>query len=322
MAYQAGNKILDDEYNNFVTSSSTPVGINHMIGTGSGVYGLGQTELGTVDAGTIINASQWNSLFSAMDNIANHLNVSITSTEAKSAGDSIAIKSNLINDLQLIEDALAGGSTGVTALTTSATLRTSTSTTRCVGSHVAEHSVTFSSADQMRHFFNGGGKIRTTLSRSSNGGGSATSKDSSFDELISAIGNFDIGSKATTRSGSGETVTTDGLGNGFHDLGTGYTVLLKLTQDSGTYTSNYIQIEAKLNAAPGTAVTMTIKTSLVDADAGDGTFTSGNTSGVDTYANFVGTTNVNLATVSPNTSEGLVSVPSAPTHAEVSNTSS
>ena len=174
----------------------------------------------------------------------------------------------------------------------------------------------------MRHFFNGGGKIRTTLSRSSNGGGSATSKDSSFDELISAIGNFDIGSKATTRSGSGETVTTDGLGNGFHDLGTGYTVLLKLTQDSGTYTSNYIQIEAKLNAAPGTAVTMTIKTSLVDADAGDGTFTSGNTSGVDTYANFVGTTNVNLATVSPNTSEGLVSVPSAPTHAEVSNTSS
>ena len=94
MAYQAGNKILDDEYNNFVTSSSTPVGINHMIGTGSGVYGLGQTELGTVDAGTIINASQWNSLFSAMDNIANHLNVSITSTEAKSAGDSIAIKSN------------------------------------------------------------------------------------------------------------------------------------------------------------------------------------------------------------------------------------
>ena len=45
MAYVAGDLILDDEYNTFVTSTSDPIGINHIMGTGATVYGLGQTEL-------------------------------------------------------------------------------------------------------------------------------------------------------------------------------------------------------------------------------------------------------------------------------------
>ena len=319
MAYVAGNTILDDEYNTFVGSSTSPYGINHIFGTGSGSYGLGQTGLSTVAAGNTITAAQWNSLFSAMDNVANHTNDTLTSTTAKAAGDTIAIKAALIADLATLAASVADGSPNATALTTSSTLQTSNSSTRWAGSHVVEQSVTFASANAMRFFFNAGGKIRTSLARTGNGGSSATSKDSSFSELISAIGNFDIGAQASTRSGSGETVTTNGLANGFHDLGTGYTVLLKLTQDSGTYTTNYIQVEAKLNAAPGTAITITVKTSLVDVDGGDGTFTSGNTSGVDQYANFVGITSVRLATLNPNTSEGLVSVSVPSSTAVVSN---
>ena len=44
MAYTAGDTILDDEYNTFVNSSSSPFGYNHFAGTGSGAYGLGQTH--------------------------------------------------------------------------------------------------------------------------------------------------------------------------------------------------------------------------------------------------------------------------------------
>lgn len=320
MAYVAGNTILDDEYNTFVGSSSSPYGINHMIGTGSGSYGLGQSTLSTVAATNTITAAQWNSLFSAMDNLANHTNDTLTSTTAKAAGDTIAIRAALQADLATLAASVAAGSPNATALTTSATLQTSNSSTRWAGSHVVQQSVTFASADAMRFFFNAGGKIRTSLARTGNGGSSATSKDLSFNELISAIGNLDIGAQTSTRSGSGETVTTNGLANGFHDLGTGYTVILKLTQNSGTYTSNYIQVEAKLNAAPGTATVITVKTSLVDVDGGDGAFTSGNTSGVDAYANFVGTTSVRLATLNPNTSQGLASVSVPSSTAVVSNT--
>ena len=40
MAYTAGDTILDDEYNAFVTNSSSPFGYNHFAGTGATVYGL------------------------------------------------------------------------------------------------------------------------------------------------------------------------------------------------------------------------------------------------------------------------------------------
>ena len=70
MGYVAGETILDDEYNTFVNSSSSPYGYNHFAGTGALAYGLGQTELATVGAGDTVTASQWNSLFTGMDNIA------------------------------------------------------------------------------------------------------------------------------------------------------------------------------------------------------------------------------------------------------------
>jgi hypothetical protein len=150
-------------------------------------------------------------------------------------------------------------------------------------------------------------------------GSTATDKDDSVDELISAIGNFDLKAAVSTRSGSGETVTTNGLANGVMDLGTGYTVLLKLTQSSGTYTSMYIDIQAKLNAAIASAVTVTMKYILIDPDAGDEAYQNPNTSGVDQYANYIGTTDFALSIVAPTTAQGLASVSTIASSAVVSN---
>lgn len=320
MAYTAGDTILDDEYNGFLGNTSSPIGINHTFGTGSGEYGLGQTAISTVAAGNTITAAQWNSLFTAMDNVANHTNDTLTSTTARSAGDAIAVISALSTDLDTLAASVAAGCPNTTAISTSAALQTSASSTRWAGSHVVEHSVTFSNANEARWFFNAGGKIQINVSRTGNGGGSATSKDSSVDELITGLGDFKFGSVASTRSGSTETVSTDGLSIGLHDLTTSYQTVLQLTQDSGTYTSMYFQIEAKADAAAGSATVVTIKTSLVDPDAGDSEFTSGNTDGVDQYANFVGTTNVILKTVDPTTAEGLTTVYTPSSTAVVSNT--
>jgi hypothetical protein len=319
MGYVAGEKILDDEYNNFVNSSSSPFGYNHFAGVGALNYGLGQTEITVNTAGDTITAAEWNTLFTGMDNIANHTNDTLTSTAARSAGDSIAIKSALVADLASLAAEVAGGSTSATAVGAGAELQSSVSSTRWAGSHIVEHSITFASNANLRYFFNAGGTMRMSFTRNGNGGGSATDKDDSVDELISAIGNFDLKSAVSTRSGSGETVTTNGLANGIFDLGTGYTVLLKLTQSSGSYTSMYIDVQAKLNAAIASAVTVTMYYRLVDADGTDSEYTSGNLSSIDQYENFIGITDFSTRIVAPTTAQGLASVTTIASSAVVSN---
>jgi hypothetical protein len=319
MGYVAGEKILDDEYNNFVNSSSSPFGYNHFAGTGALGYGLGQTEIAVNVAGDTITAAEWNTLFTGMDNIANHTNDTLTSTAARSAGDPIAIKSALVADLATLAASVAAGCTSATAVGEGSELQSSVSSTRWAGSHIVEHSITFASNANLRYFFNAGGTMRMSFTRNGNGGGSATDKDDSVDELISAIGNFDLKSAVSTRSGSGETVTTNGLANGIFDLGTGYTVLLKLTQSSGSYTSMYIDVQAKLNAAIASAVTVTMYYRLVDADGTDSEYTSGNLNSIDQYENFIGITDFSTRIVAPTTAQGLASVTTIASSAVVSN---
>ena len=317
MGYVAGEKILDDEYNTFVNSSSSPFGYNHFAGTGSGVYGLGQAAIPTVTAGDTITASQWNTLFTSMDNIANHTNDTLTTRAQVSAGDAIAIKSAVAADLATLAASVAGGSVNATALTTSSALQTVTTASEGWDtSATQEVSVTFASADTMRHFFNAGGKVRVTVGTTQ---GSTNPKDQAFIDLGTALGNIDIAAQSTLRSGSGETLTTNGLANGFHDLGTGYTVLIKLTSDNSNYTSNTVEIAAKLDAAVGTAVTMTIRMIATDPSS-DSQYTSPNTSGVPAAVKDTPRMVTTLFTLSPNTSEGLGTALGISSSATVSNT--
>ena len=302
MGYVAGEKILDAEYNTFVNSSSSPFGYNHFAGTGSGAYGLGQSHLVTVNAGDTITASHWNNLFTAMDNIGNHTNDTLTTRTQVEAGDTVAIKAAVEADLASLAAEVAGGSTSATALTTSSALQTITTASEGWDTSATQDvTITFADADKMRHFFNAGGKVRITVGTTE---ASTNPKDQAFKDIGTAIGNLDIGAQATTRSGSGETLTTNGLSNGFHDLGTSDTVLLKLTSDNANYTSNAVEIKAKLDAAVGTAVTMTVTVVSTDP-AADDQYTSPNTSGVPAAVKDTPRMVTTLFTLDPNTSEGL-----------------
>ena len=118
MAYAVGDTISNSDYNGLLnnTASGTPNagvaarGINYIAGTGAGEYGLGQTELNSVGAVDVIQAAQWNSLFTFMNNIANHSNDTLTSTTAVSAGDVIVggdaegLPQSIIEELSTIED--------------------------------------------------------------------------------------------------------------------------------------------------------------------------------------------------------------------------
>ena len=323
MAYTAGDTILDDEYNAFVNNSSSPFGYNHFAGTGSAQYGLGQSAISTVSAGGTVQASQWNTLMTGIDTIANHTNDTMTSRSAVSAGNTIAIRSAVAADLATLAASVAGGCTSATALTTSSAKQTSSSSSTWTGSHTVEHSVTFSDANKMRHFFNAGGKIRVAKSRTGNGatGGGATTKDSNWTNLYAALGNIDIASQASTRSGSGETLTTNGLANGFHDISTSYVHLIRLTEATSPYTANYIDVHVKLNAAVGSATIMTVKTTANDG-AADDTYTSGNTSSVDATPDRNGTHAATIAVTSVTSAQGLSSAIAESSTAVVSNSTS
>ena len=318
MAYSAGDTILDDEYNTFVNSSSSPYGYNQFAGPGSGEYGLNQSTISTVSAGGTVQASQWNSLFTGLDNIANHTNVSITSTSV-SAGDTIAIKAALITDLANLAAAVAGGSTSATALDAATSVGTSTNSGTWNGTSTIERSVTFANNNTMRAFFNAGGFIRIDPSCVT---GIDGLKDDVFNDLTTtATGNLDLKAHSTSRSGSGETLTTNGLANGFHDLGTSYTVLLKLTSDNSGYTSNTVEYSAKLNAAVGSATVLTIKMVSVDGD-NDDTYTSPNTSGVPANPNEAPRMTLALLASNPNDTQGLAADITSASNAEVSNSTS
>jgi hypothetical protein len=168
----------------------------------------------------------------------------------------------------------------------------------------------------MRAYFNGGGSIRIDPSVVT---GIDGAKDTVFADLTAtAIGNLDFGAHATTRSGSGETLTTNGLANGFYDISTSYVTLIKLTSDNSGYTSNTVEIFAKLNAAPATATVVTIKMVATDA-ADDTTFSANNLSSVPTNPNEAPKIVLALIEEFPDDSQGLAADIRSASNAQVSN---
>jgi len=323
MGYAASDKILPAEYNAFLTNTSNSgdiaaYGINHIMGTGLLNLGLGQTALHTVNTAEKITVAQWNSLWTAMNNIQNHTNITaLTSTVSREVGDVIAVKAALLTDLNALATAVQGGSTLATAITTSASVRSVTTAAEGWDSTAThEISITWASANDMRFYFNQGGKVRIVVSATAS---SLSAKDNSYVDLGTGIGNLDIGSQSSTRSGSTETLTTNGLAVGFYDMTTSYQTIIKLTSDNSTYTSNTVEISAKLNASPGTAVTMTIKMVATDGSA-DTQYTAGNTASVASAIKDTPQMVTTLYMLRPNTTEGLATVYNEASTAQVSNT--
>ena len=322
MAYVAGDTILDDEYNNFVNASSTPFGINSIMGTGTGDVGLGQTELATVGAGDTVTAAQWNSLFTAMDNIANHTNDSLSSTTARTAGNTIAVVSALAADLLSLENEVKGGSTSATAISAGSEDLSLVASAVFDTSHIVEAKYTFAGGDEARFFFNAGGKLRINFTNNKTNN---TGKDASVDALLAALGNLDIGSKVSTRSGSGETLTTNGLSIGYYDLTTSYQTIITLTEDSGDYSGDIqVKIEAKTDSAHADSrgnngVNITVKCSLLQNETTRTDYTSGNLSSVNVEEEACGPTDFSFRTMDPTTAQGLSTVYTSISVAEVSN---
>jgi len=284
MAYTTGDTILDDHYNGFVAS------INSIWGSGSGAAGYGQTStLSTVSAGSTITATQWANLFSRVTSIANHQGTSITALTNPSAGDSIDAKANLdANITSLLNNKLNAASTG----TDSTSTRSGTSTWYTTTTQ--EFTIDFGSDNEARYYFNAGGQLRMSSSRS---GGTSNNKNTEWTDLCGDIGTVVLSGgsanavidgvtySGTDKIGGGGATPTIADNTGFHDLTTSYVSIFKQFADTSPYTSNYIEISAKYNGSGTVSIKFVYQDAATDTttdsvgnaltqDRVDGTLTS------------------------------------------------
>jgi len=282
MAYSSGSTILDDDYNIFATGNAAGTGdnntanINTVLGTGTGDKGYGQTNtVSAVSAGATITATQWATLLTRMTSLAAHQGTSITAISNPNAGDTIsayaALSSNITSIFNNRNNASANGSditaNGTTTTTSSWDVRAVTTKT-----------VTFASADALRYFFNAGGMIRMSFSRS---GGTASDKNTEWTDLLNQTGTIvatgaaasktinAVAYTGTTKIGGSGTPTTLATATGVYDY-TGTPVeIFKQFADTAPYTANFINITAAISGAVITFV-VTLEDAAADTIAPDG----------------------------------------------------
>jgi hypothetical protein len=242
MAYQSGDTILDDHYNGFASS------INTIMGTGSGDSGYGQSTVSSVSAGSTITATQWVNLLNKISTAASHQGSSITSITNPTTGDTISAYTALSGNITTVtnnrRNAAATGTSSATASSGTNTWRDKQTTT---------FTVQFASANAARYFWNAGGLVSLSFSRS---GGTSSSKNTAWTALCSAAGTVYISGGSGNATIGGTTYSgTDKIGGsgsatvndnyGWYDLTTSAVQNFKQNDATYLYTANYIQTQVR-----------------------------------------------------------------------------
>jgi hypothetical protein len=248
MTYATGQTITVTEYNTFAGD------INTVWGIGTGAKGYGQTNtISTVSVGNTITANQWTTLLARLSSAAAHQNTAVTSPTSVTTGNTISVISALSTDVTAINTNALNTAVAATTDTSDPesvnASRTGTWQTACT--HV--FTVTFAdnsgpsgngAQDAARQFFNAGGKIIISAARS---GGSATTRNTAWTNLLTACGTITFGASSTTKTGGSGTPTTLATSTGYHQLATTDTVIFKQFDTDAAYTANYYEIKVKTN---------------------------------------------------------------------------
>lgn len=245
MTYASGGIIAAADYNTLRSNGSN---IYDHFSTGTGQRGLGQTSpsLTTVSAGTTITATQWTNLITAINKTLVHQGDAAFSPASVAAGGIITYYSTLT-----AKSALAYTNAGTTAglARSDATV---VNTDRGPGNDwgtvagndtlTFSNTVTFADGNSARYFFNGGGLIKLTFSRT---GAAAHTRDTEFSTLCTDCGTVTFGYRNTTKVGGGGATPTVLLNanNGGYWSGTGSPVIHFHQLDNvGNYSASYIKV--------------------------------------------------------------------------------
>ena len=206
MTYSAGNTIIDDDYNIFATGNAAGSGdnnvanINTVWGSGTGDKGYGQSStLSAVSAGNTVQATSWANLVARNTSLANHQGSSITAITQPTAGNTIAaftaLSTNITTTFNNRNNAAGSGSDSTV---------NSVSTSGWNNSSTLSKTFTFSSENAKRYFFNAGGMIRLSWSRS---GGTSSTQNTTWSNLLTAAGTLVLTGAAASKSIAGTSYT-------------------------------------------------------------------------------------------------------------------
>lgn len=224
-----------------------------IMGTGAGQSGYGQTLLSSAVAfGNTVTKAQWDNLRFDIFNARLHQDgVSPTIVNAVS-GEPVRFGAGHPNnqyntqaDTAIANKFNIGTGQFVIESATSAT-RTTSWNSACT----ATVTVTFATADQARHFFNSGSKIRCASSRT---GGTASPQNSSWSNILDTAGTVAFG---------GNTAVLN-----FYNLTNSYQTFFNLAS-SAPYSANQYRIEVVSNIADnsvGGATVLTFRVTYTDA---------------------------------------------------------
>lgn len=315
MAYQSADTIKDDEYNLFVTGNAsgtathTVANVNSVWGSGSADKGYGQTStISAVSAGTTITATQWNNFLGRIETLGAHQGTTVTDYSTLTTGDTITAYSTVSTDLTNVYNNRFNCASVGSAITSSSSRTASWTTT--VNTIL---DLTFSSAATARYFFNAGGTVRLSFSRS---GGTSNNKNTEWSDLCSRSGTvWFSGSASHTVNGQALTGTTKVGGNtggsgsavtnlDYHDLTGSWQQIFVQYADTAPYTANYIKVEAMVSGTQAVRFRVTFQDDA--ADTGNPTH------------NLAGTNAASLDIVDGTLTVSASAVPPATTH--ISNT--
>jgi hypothetical protein len=233
--------------------------IINVMGAGSGQTGYGQTTLSTtVATGNIVTKEQWDALRYDLLNARIHQDGLVPLIVTPETGQPIRFGSGYPNSQYNAQAELSitnkwnlgSGQFVIDAGTTTvrSTSWISEVTTTCT--------VTFNTVDQARWFFNSGGKIRVTSSRT---GGTGSPQNSAWSSLLATAGTQALGG--------------NNAGVNFYNLTNSYQLFFQ-TSASSPYSGNQYRIDVLSNVADnsiGGATILTFRIRFTDSYTYGGT---------------------------------------------------
>ena len=224
-----------------ITASDWDITRNNILlitGTASGTEGWGQSwSVYNPAAGATITDTNTNDIINAAQDIAVYAGATNTVSDVSNAG---TIQETDLNNIQgTITNGYNGRLTADASYLSTENKDTSTRTAAWSTTVTHDCTVTFSNAAHRQAFFNAGGKLNFSASRS---GGSSNDQNTDWTNMLSAIGTVQMAYTATTASSG----TTTSIGN--QDLTTSYQTIYTKA-GSGSYSTNFYQIQAKADNA-------------------------------------------------------------------------
>lgn len=252
MTYASGGLIQAADYNGFAGGSAganVSGQINTVWSTGQGNAGYGQTAVANVSAATTVTAAQWASLINTINGARKHqAGAGYSNISVPTSGTTITYLSTVTSELT---NAYTNRLTGTTGSTTSfnrgLTLTASAGVSTNGGT---QFTITFSTVDQCRYFFNAGGYLVLSYNSSTNTGGTARGTS------LITLSQTNFSSKAMraitfgARAGSGGTLVTDTTTLGYYGQTTSDVSRCTINSTS-YYTGDYFEMRVRTNGTAG-----------------------------------------------------------------------